>query len=135
MTRWWSFRWRMVVVAIVFVVFLTSPGRSQPQTNLLRQTCSPVNATNIPNFFNNLNDTFRDIRRQLSNNNTYFATSELARNSVTVYVMAQCRKYMSTRDCVSCFDFAASSIRSCATLSGARSVLDGCFLRIEQRSR
>ncbi|KAI3775696.1 hypothetical protein L1987_45445 [Smallanthus sonchifolius] len=133
MTRWWWWWW-MVVLAVVFMVFLSNPGRSQPQTNILIQTCSPVNATNIQNFFSILNDTFRDIRRQLSNNNTYFATSELSRNSQPVYIMAQCRKYMSTSDCVSCFDFAASSIRSCAAFNGARSVLDGCFLRYESDS-
>ncbi|KAK1421493.1 hypothetical protein QVD17_23858 [Tagetes erecta] len=129
MTRSWSLKWPMVVVAVVFIIVLTIPAKSQPQTNLLIQTCSPVNATNIQNFFTNLNDTFIDIRRQLSNNNTYFATSELTRFSQPVYVLAQCRKYMSTTDCLACFDFAASSIRSCGALNGARSVLDGCFLR------
>ncbi|XP_076946619.1 antifungal protein ginkbilobin-like protein 2, partial [Bidens hawaiensis] len=118
----------MVVVATVFMVFLTIPARSQPQTNVLVQSCGPVNATNIPNFFSNLNDTLRDIRRQLSNNNTYFATSFMASGSDPVYVMAQCRKYMSTSDCVSCIDFTASSIRSCAAKNGALTILDGCFI-------
>ncbi|KAF5798401.1 putative protein kinase RLK-Pelle-DLSV family [Helianthus annuus] len=134
MAQWWSFRWQMVVVATVFMVFLTIPGRSQPQTNVLIQSCSTVNATNTQNFFSNLNETFRDVRRILSNNNTYFATSNLTRNSEPVYVMAQCRNYMSTSDCLGCFDYAASSIRACANFNGARSVLDGCFLRYESNS-
>ncbi|MFS7894365.1 putative non-specific serine/threonine protein kinase [Helianthus anomalus] len=129
MSLWWSFRWQMLVIATIFMVFLTNPGRSQPQTNVLTQSCSAVNVINVQIFYSNLNDTYRDIRRQLSNNNTYFATSNLESNSEPVYVMAQCRKYMSTSDCVRCFDFAASSIRSCAAFNGARLVLDGCFLR------
>ncbi|MFS7955581.1 putative non-specific serine/threonine protein kinase [Helianthus anomalus] len=127
MAQWWSFRWQIVVVAIVLMVFLPNPGRSEPQTHLLLQTCSRVNATNTKIFFSNLNETFRDVRRKLSNS-TYFTTSNLTTNSEPVYVMAQCRNYMSTSDCLGCFDYAASSIRACATFNGARSVLDGCFL-------
>ncbi|PWA34127.1 hypothetical protein CTI12_AA622180 [Artemisia annua] len=134
MTRWWSFGWQMVFVTFVFMVFLTTPVTSQPQTNLLIQSCSQVNVTNIPNFIGNLNETFRDVRRKLSNNNTYFATSEQTRNSVPVYVLAQCRNYMSTSDCVSCFDFADTSIRFCAPANGGRAVFDGCFLRYESSS-
>ena len=129
MTRWWSYGWQMVFVTFVFMVFLTNPVTSQPQTNLLIQSCSQVNVTNIPNFIGNLNETFRDVRRKLSNNNTYFATSEQTRNSVPVYVLAQCRNYMSTSDCMSCFDFADTSIRSCTPANGGRAVFDGCFLR------
>ncbi|KAK9071522.1 hypothetical protein SSX86_010091 [Deinandra increscens subsp. villosa] len=134
MTQWWSYRWQTVVIAVVLTVFLTIPASSQPQTNVLIQSCSVTNVTNPTNFFSNVNETFRNIRTQLSNNNTYFATGELTRNSEPVYVLAQCRKYMSTRDCVSCFDYAASSIRACAAANGARSVLDGCFLRYESNS-
>ncbi|KAI3704418.1 hypothetical protein L1987_74638 [Smallanthus sonchifolius] len=134
MTLWWSFWWRMVVVAVVFMVFLTNPGRSQPQTNVLIQSCSTVNASSTANFFSNLNETFSDARRQLSNNNTYFAISNQTRNSDPVYVLAQCRNYMSTSDCLGCFDYAASSIRACGAANGARSVLDGCFLRYESNS-
>ncbi|XP_076922883.1 cysteine-rich receptor-like protein kinase 2 [Bidens hawaiensis] len=134
MSQWWSLRWQMVVVATVFMVFLTIPASSQPQTNVLIQSCSTVNATNIPSFFRNLNETFGVIRTKLSNNNTYFADANLTRNSEPVYVMAQCRNYASTTDCLGCFDYAASSIRACGGFNGARSVLDGCFLRYESNS-
>ncbi|CAH1436883.1 unnamed protein product [Lactuca virosa] len=128
MTRWCFYRWQMVVVAFMFMVFLTTPVTSQPQTNILITACSPANHTNLPNFYANLNSTFQDVRTQLSNNNTYFATAEQTRNSEAVYVMGQCRNYMSTRDCVACFDFADRSIRFCAGANGGRVVLDGCFL-------
>ncbi|KAL8211251.1 hypothetical protein R6Q57_005688 [Mikania cordata] len=134
MTQWCRWLYTpMVVVAVVLLVFLTNPASSQPQTNLLIQACSQANVTSTRDFYSNLNQTFGTIRSQLSNN-TYFVTEELTRNSEPVYVMAQCRKYMSTRDCLGCFDFAASSIRACAAANGARAVLDGCFLRYESNS-
>nr|XP_043634082.1 putative receptor-like protein kinase At4g00960 [Erigeron canadensis] len=137
MARWWCISHRTVIVTafLMFMVFLTiNPVKSQPQANLLITGCSQINATNLPNFFGNLNETFRDLRNKLSNNNSYFATSEQTRNSEPVYAMAQCRNYMSTRDCLSCFDSADTFIRACAAANGARAVLDGCFLRYESNS-
>ncbi|XP_071740167.1 cysteine-rich receptor-like protein kinase 2 [Rutidosis leptorrhynchoides] len=124
---------QMMIAALMFMVCLTTTVKSQPQTNLLITGCSQINATNLQSFFSNLNETFRDIRIQLSNN-TYFATSEQTRNSEPVYVLAQCRNYMSTNDCLSCFDTAREDIRTCAAANGARVVLDGCFLRYESNS-
>ena len=128
MTRW-CYGWQMALVAFVVMVFLTNPVTSQPQTNLLIRSCSTNNATDIQKFIGNLNETFRDVRTKLLNNKTYFTTSNQTRNSEPVYVLAQCRNYMSTGDCVSCFDFADRSIRFCGAANGARVVLDGCFLR------
>ncbi|KAI3519027.1 hypothetical protein L1887_07998 [Cichorium endivia] len=48
--------------------------------------------------------------------------------------MGQCRNYMSTRDCLACFDFADRSIRYCAGATGGRAILDGCFLRYESKA-
>ncbi|KAK1410560.1 hypothetical protein QVD17_37097 [Tagetes erecta] len=134
MTTWWYYGWRTVVAAFVFTVFIPNSVTSQPQTNLLLRSCATINATSLPIFSRNLNATFRDIRRQLLNNNTYFATSEQSNNTENVFVLAQCRNYMLTSECVDCFDFADASIRSCAAAIGARVVLDGCFLRYEANS-
>ncbi|KAI3743118.1 hypothetical protein L1987_60821 [Smallanthus sonchifolius] len=128
MIRWWLFGWQAVVM---YMIFSTTPVTSQPETNLLLRSCSLLNTTNTRSFFANLNETFSKVRRQLSDNNTYFATAEQARSTAPVYVMAQCRLYMSTSDCLACFDYATSTIRACATADGARAVLDGCFLRYE----
>ncbi|KAJ0468680.1 putative non-specific serine/threonine protein kinase [Helianthus annuus] len=120
----------LVMVTILFIVFLSNPVTSQPQTNLILRACAQINATNPRNFFRNLNETFSDTRRKLSNNNTYFATSEQTNNTDPVYVLAQCRNYMSAFECVNCFDFASKSVRSCDAAVGGRVVLDGCFLRV-----
>ncbi|KVI01990.1 putative cysteine-rich receptor-like protein kinase 43 [Cynara cardunculus var. scolymus] len=127
-------KWQTMVVAFLFKLFLANSVTSQPQTKILINSCGQINASNPLNFFHNLNETFGNVRRQLSNNKTYFVTAEQTRNSEPVYVLCQCRKYMSTRDCVACFDFAVRSIRSCAPAKGARRVLDGCYLRYESNS-
>ncbi|KAI3676873.1 hypothetical protein L1987_86487 [Smallanthus sonchifolius] len=131
MIRRWLFGWQAVVITVLFMIFSRTPVTSQPDTNLLLRSCSLLNTTNTRSFFANLNQTFSQVRRQLSNNTTYFATAEQARSTAPVYVMAQCRLYMSTSDCLACFDYATSTIRACAAADGARAVLDGCFLRYE----
>ena len=101
---------------------------SDPQTNLLIQGCSTYNPPNLSDFYSNLNGTLSDLKTQLSENRR-FATAQRTRSSGTVYGLAQCRNYMSTKDCLSCFDTAHSHIRNCSSANGARIIYDGCFLR------
>ncbi|XAR73584.1 Non-specific serine/threonine protein kinase [Bertholletia excelsa] len=110
---------------------MTNPAASDPQINLLNKGCSQYNATNLSDFFSNLNTTFADLRNQLSVENKKFATAEQARTSDPVYAMAQCRDYLTTADCVACFDAAVAQIRNCSGANGARVIYDGCFLRYE----
>ncbi|KAL6285098.1 hypothetical protein ACE6H2_009488 [Prunus campanulata] len=102
---------------------------ASPQINLLNEGCSLYNATNLPDFYTNLNATFSDLKTQLNNNSTHFATAQQARGSAPVYAMVQCRNYLSTADCAACFATAASQIRNCSAANGARVIYDGCFLR------
>ncbi|KAK1401898.1 Cysteine-rich RLK (Receptor-like kinase) protein [Heracleum sosnowskyi] len=121
--------WNMAAV-VVLVLVMIEFAVSQPQANLINQGCSQVNASF--EFFSNLNTTLANLRRQLSVNRTHFATAELARSSSPVYAVVQCRNYLSTADCVSCFDIAAVDIRKyCRLVNGARVIYDGCFLRYE----
>lgn len=46
-------------------------------------------------------------------------------------MMAQCGLYMSTVDCLACYDAAKSKILACGAATGARAILDGCFLRYD----
>ena len=101
---------------------------SDQQTNLLIQGCSTYSPPNLSDFYSNLNGTLSDLRSQLSDNRR-FATAQRTRSTGTVYGLAQCRNYMSTKDCLSCFDTAQSEIRNCSSVNGARLVYDGCFLR------
>nr|GMC90286.1 cysteine-rich receptor-like protein kinase 2 [Ipomoea batatas] len=45
--------------------------------------------------------------------------------------MVQCRKYLSTADCVACFDAAVLGTRNCSIATTSAIVFDGCFLRYQ----
>ncbi|GMP25639.1 hypothetical protein CsSME_00002403 [Camellia sinensis var. sinensis] len=124
--RWW---WLMAVMVVV--AFTSESAVSDSEINLLNKGCSQYNATNLSNFFSNLNATFSDLMSQISSQNKKFATAQKARTSDPVYAMVQCRDYLSVADCVSCFDAAVSQIRNCSAANGARVIYDGCFLRYE----
>ncbi|XP_058090397.1 cold-responsive protein kinase 1-like [Magnolia sinica] len=117
--------------SISLLLFL-NPAASDPQTNLLIRACSTYNATNRLAFFSNLNGTFSDLRSQL--NSTHFATAVRAQVSDPVYTLFQCRNYLSTSDCLSCFSVATAQIRNCSAANGARIIYDGCFLRYESNN-
>ncbi|KAI3873287.1 hypothetical protein MKW92_052215, partial [Papaver armeniacum] len=105
---------------------------SEPQINLLDKGCSLYNATRQSLFFSNRDSTFSDLRKKLSSgDNIRFATAQTAITSDPVYGMAQCRNYLSTSDCLSCFSAAVSQIRNCSSANGARVIYDGCLLRYE----
>lgn len=128
---WWWCKW--IVVLMVGSIIL-EPVASDPQINLLNKGCSQYNASNVHDFFDNLNATFADLRNQLTNGNKLFATAQQARSSNPVYAMVQCRDYLSTADCVSCYDAAVFQIRNCSAGNGARVIYDGCFLRYESNN-
>ncbi|KAI3502735.1 hypothetical protein L1887_30998 [Cichorium endivia] len=127
MARWWFFLWQAMIVSFLYIIFSTLVT-SQAQTNLLLRSCS---LQNTRSSFRSLNETLKEVRRQLSNNITFFATAEQTRISEPVYMMAQCRHYMSTNDCIACYDVATAHARGCGAATGARAVLDGCFLRYD----
>ncbi|KAL0463185.1 UNVERIFIED_CONTAM: Cysteine-rich receptor-like protein kinase [Sesamum latifolium] len=132
---WWAWSLRLILVAAAVSTMWWPPANSQPQTNLLNRGCSQYNATNIADFFRNLNATFSDLRSQLSSGGgRRFATAQQERSSDPVYAMVQCRNYLSEPDCVACFDAAVSQIRNCSAANGARVIYDGCFLRYESNN-
>ncbi|KAK8584657.1 hypothetical protein V6N13_138612 [Hibiscus sabdariffa] len=103
---------------------------SDPQTVLLNQGCSQFNVTSFPNFSRNVNRSLTELRGQLEDG-MHFAVAQEATGSDPVYAMVQCRNYMSTSDCISCFTTASSQITACSAANGARVIYDGCFLRYE----
>ncbi|XP_031109691.1 cysteine-rich receptor-like protein kinase 2 [Ipomoea triloba] len=115
--RWW---WLAVLMLVVSAF-------SDPQTNQIGDLgCGPYHVTDVPDYKGELNLSFADLRNQLSSANKRFATS----TQRTVYAMVQCRKYLSTPDCVACFDAAVLVTRDCPiAVSSATLVFDGCFLR------
>ncbi|XP_024465666.2 cold-responsive protein kinase 1 isoform X3 [Populus trichocarpa] len=123
----------MLFIVVWWMVAITG-AFSDPQANLLSAGCSQYKVDDVPEFTNNLNATLLDLGAQL-NSSKYFATAEQARGTAPVFAMVQCRKYLSTADCVACFAIAARQIRNCsAGINGARVIYDGCFLRYESTS-
>ncbi|KAK4278113.1 hypothetical protein QN277_016004 [Acacia crassicarpa] len=107
---------------------------SDPQIYFLTKRCNPYYeflVSNVTLFDENINSTLRDIREQIGGQNKHFATAEgAASGGNTVSTLFQCRSYLSTADCVACFDVAATQILSCAPGDpGGHVVYDGCYLR------
>lgn len=124
--------WNHLLPLITVLVVLLVVVNSEPQINLLDRGCSLYNATRQSLFLSNRDSTFSDLRKKLSSgDNIRFATAKTAITSDPVYGMAQCRNYLSTSDCLSCFSAAVSQIRNCSSANGARVIYDGCFLRYE----
>ncbi|XP_057965334.1 cold-responsive protein kinase 1-like [Malania oleifera] len=113
--------------AVAAMAVLASSARSDPQANLLNAGCNQYNATNLPNFFANLNGTFSDLRSKLAadGGDRRLATAERWGNSDPVYAMVQCQKYLSAVDCLACFAAAEARIRNCSPANGARVICDG----------
>ncbi|CAL1402479.1 unnamed protein product [Linum trigynum] len=108
---------------------------SDPGINLLSIACSQYKVGSFPLFAANINSSFSQLRDQLKNGeNKYFATVQQPAGEEPVYAMVQCRKYLSTADCLACFNDAFTRILNCSAASGAHVVLYGCFLRYESNS-
>ncbi|RWR90472.1 cysteine-rich receptor-like protein kinase 42 [Cinnamomum micranthum f. kanehirae] len=114
-----------IFFSLIVLTFFPQLIASDPQTNLIKLSCSQYNTTSPSSFFSDLNATFSNIRSQLIS--ATFATAQ--RNQI--YTLFQCRPYLSTSDCLSCFTTAERQIRNCSAANGARVVYDGCYLRYE----
>nr|GMC56890.1 cysteine-rich receptor-like protein kinase 2 [Ipomoea batatas] len=121
--RWWC------LAALMLVVSISEPAFSDPQTNQIGNlACSTYNVTDAPDYYiRELNLSFVDLRNQLSGGDKRFATT----TQRAVYAMVQCRKYLSTADCVACFDAAVLGTRNCSIATTSAIVFDGCFLRYQ----
>ncbi|MCL7030274.1 hypothetical protein MKW94_004775, partial [Papaver nudicaule] len=129
--------WNHTLPLLALVLVLLLPlVHSEPQTNLLGIGCSTWNVTREAAFLSNRESLFSDLREKLSSSNTSrFATAEVAIiKTDPVYGMAQCRNYLSSSDCLTCFSTAVTHIRNCSSANGARITYDGCFLRYESIS-
>ncbi|XP_031275886.1 cold-responsive protein kinase 1-like isoform X1 [Pistacia vera] len=119
---------KLIILAIILAILTL--GESDPEIVVINQGGSQYNVTNLSDFNNNLNATFAQLRDEL-NAGKYFATAEQPRGSDSAYSMVQCRKYLSSADCIACFTAAESLIRKFSPANGARVVYLGCSLRYE----
>ncbi|KAJ0098881.1 hypothetical protein Patl1_21001 [Pistacia atlantica] len=121
---------KLIILAIILAILTL--GESDPEIVVINQGGSQYNVTNLSDFNNNLNATFAQLRDEL-NAGKYFATAEQPRGSDSAYSMVQCRKYLSSGDCIACFTAAESLIRKFSPANGARVVYLGCSLSIPNR--
>ncbi|KAL1802966.1 hypothetical protein ACET3Z_031613 [Daucus carota] len=118
------FLWQLVFIAFVWLI---KAVKSDPQTYLLDQDCSPRISADVSSYLSSRNNTFKDLRGKLLENSTKFATAQ----QDGVYAMVQCRNYLSSADCLICFDAAVSLSLACHSDGPARVIYQGCFLRYE----
>ncbi|XP_042436138.1 cysteine-rich receptor-like protein kinase 2 [Zingiber officinale] len=108
---------------------------ADPQTNLILNACSLINVTNTTAFAATINRTFAHLHSTISSaapssSDSHFATAQ--NSDPQFYALFQCRGYLSTADCLTCFSAADVHIRRyCGPANGARIIYDGCFLRYE----
>lgn len=104
-----------------------------PQTSRHKTVCGPANATVPASFFAGLNSTFPDLLSALSSS---LHASAQASSFEPVFSLFQCRDYLTSADCLACFDAAASTIiPSCHPRKSGFLVSEGCTLGYRSSSR
>ncbi|XP_063939064.1 cysteine-rich receptor-like protein kinase 42 [Daucus carota subsp. sativus] len=111
---------RTLVILLVFIKGITSDSHEEE----LLERCSLIVSADL-SIMNSVNKTFVDMRKQLSN--AHFVTTY----ETNVFGMAQCRNYLSTADCLACFDAGVTQIRrKCDPAAvGIHFIYQGCFIR------
>ncbi|XP_022642677.1 cold-responsive protein kinase 1-like isoform X1 [Vigna radiata var. radiata] len=125
---------QLKVVALILIWWSSNSVEdavAAPDAHLVNIGCSSFNASDLRSFFANINESFSDMREEITNQSKHFGTVQKARGQVLTYAMFQCRNYLSKNDCLSCFNTATTQIRNCSNGNGARVIYDGCFLRYE----
>ncbi|KAK1377483.1 putative cysteine-rich receptor-like protein kinase 3-like [Heracleum sosnowskyi] len=116
----------MVGHTFLIVSMIMKGITSDSQEEELLERCTSLKVSvDLSTFLSSVSKTFVEMRKQLSN--LHFATSY----ETDVFGMAQCRNYLSTVDCLACYDAGVTQIRrKCdATVDGAHFIYQGCFLR------
>nr|XP_043633421.1 putative cysteine-rich repeat secretory protein 7 [Erigeron canadensis] len=126
----------MALLVAFFLLTLMRSGMSQMNNSNTNRPIGSFCGRNAPmvlsNFFNNRNFALSEIRRQLSGNDVLYARAQSLAEGDSVFGAAQCRNYLSTAQCLACFDAAVSELTSCLTGNGAYVFFDNCFLRFSR---
>nr|XP_043634094.1 cysteine-rich receptor-like protein kinase 2 [Erigeron canadensis] len=122
----------MIIIVVVFIMMARQvTSQSSDRSNaLLRNYCRSYKVVNGVPYLNNLNTTLSSLRRQLSNPQVYYAFAQ-AVDQEFVYSFAMCREYLSTSQCLACFDTAANDTKACGLADGGNIIYDDCSIRYE----
>nr|XP_043635132.1 cold-responsive protein kinase 1-like [Erigeron canadensis] len=121
----------LVMVFMLVAKQVTSQSSVDRNNTLLRKYCRLYNAMNGPAYLNNLNTTLSSLRKQLSIGKVYYAFAQAVDNDEFVYSFAMCREYLSTSQCLTCFDTAANDTKACGFADGGNMIYDDCSIRYE----
>lgn len=130
------FSWRLagLLVVLLFIVTMAKPVTASKPSNrnstLIRYFCSKYQGINGEYFLSNLNTTLSSLRHQLLVSGvTRYATARTLLNGESVWGLASCRGYLSTANCVACFDYAVAQLKVCGLGNGAHAFYNGCEVR------
>ncbi|PWA86224.1 hypothetical protein CTI12_AA142130 [Artemisia annua] len=109
---------------------VTASKSSNRNSTLIRYFCSKYQGINGEYFLSNLNTTLSSLRHQLLVSGvTRYATARTLLNGESVWGLASCRGYLSTANCVACFDYAVAQLKVCGLGNGAHAFYNGCEVR------
>ncbi|KAL4577857.1 hypothetical protein LXL04_013972 [Taraxacum kok-saghyz] len=127
--------WMSSMVVLMFIKMISKQVVSQSSDHrnytLIRNFCRPYNVWNGDDYLSNLNSSLSSLRIQLSDPQVYTAFAHAASNSEYVYSFALCMEYLSTSECLACFDTAVIQTKSCGMADGGHVVYDNCSIRID----
>ncbi|KAK1421477.1 hypothetical protein QVD17_23836 [Tagetes erecta] len=131
-----SLRMSSWISAMVVVVFVTMSKQVASQSGhrnntLLRKYCRIYRSANGESYLRNINVTFSSLRTQLSDPQVYYAFAQTTNNGELVYAFALCRDYLSSSQCLACFDSAVNETKSCGIADGGNVIYDDCSIRYE----
>ncbi|MFS8031311.1 putative non-specific serine/threonine protein kinase [Helianthus anomalus] len=128
----------MAFLVVLLVLFFTKPGFSQKtdsnNTNVIAMRCGRNELVNQPNFIKNRNSTFRDLRAQLLDQKVLYARAQALSSGDSVFAAVQCRNYLSTDQCVACFDECVSELLICNSGNSGFVSFDNCYVRYEDNA-
>ncbi|KAK1421480.1 hypothetical protein QVD17_23839 [Tagetes erecta] len=120
----------LVVVFILTATQLVASQSRNMNNTLLRKYCRSDVSANGDSYLINMNITFSSLRRQLSVPRVYYAFDQ-TNTGEFVYAFALCREYLSTSQCLACFDSAVNETKSCGIADGGNMIYDDCSIRYE----
>ncbi|XP_071735373.1 cysteine-rich receptor-like protein kinase 2 [Rutidosis leptorrhynchoides] len=129
--------WRLTSLSVTILVLVTMSkpvtsqisGPTDRNSTLMRYYCSMYKGTHENYFLINLNDTLSSLRHQLTSSG--YAADRVLINGESVWGLAWCRGYLSTPDCLSCFDYAVNQLKVCGNVNGAHAIYSDCDVRYE----
>lgn len=124
-----SHRISLGIIVVVFIM-MAKQVTSQSGNTLLRKYCRSYNVMNGVFYLSNLNTTLSSIRTQLSDPEVYYAFAQASDNDEYVYSYAMCREYLSTSQCLACFDSAVNETKTCGIADGGNMIYDNCSIRL-----